>query len=109
MQRQNVFLWAYIVLEGTMQELQHNHVCTDNTVQHPVVTSCLRLEIQVSQRHQNKIQTYSPAHTDLYLQPTKHNNFACCLLHVGFLLGLHFNPEDGGSMLLHYGIMVAIC
>jgi hypothetical protein len=25
---------------------------------------------------------------------------ACCLLHVGFLLGLLFTSEDGGNMLL---------
>jgi hypothetical protein len=25
---------------------------------------------------------------------------ACCLLHAGFLLGLLFNPEDGGDILL---------
>jgi hypothetical protein len=26
--------------------------------------------------------------------------FVCCLLHSGFLLGLFFNPENGGDMLL---------
>jgi hypothetical protein len=27
-------------------------------------------------------------------------DFACCLFHVGFLLGLFFNPENGGEILL---------
>jgi hypothetical protein len=26
--------------------------------------------------------------------------FGCCLLHVGLLLGLLLNPEDGGDMFL---------
>jgi hypothetical protein len=30
----------------------------------------------------------------------KQSSFACCLLHAGFLLGLIFNPEDGGDMIL---------
>jgi hypothetical protein len=26
--------------------------------------------------------------------------WSCCLLHAGIVLGLHFNPEDGGDIFL---------
>jgi hypothetical protein len=29
---------------------------------------------------------------------------ACCLLHAGFLLGLFFNPQDGGNMFLQIAV-----
>jgi hypothetical protein len=31
---------------------------------------------------------------------SKVNRSACYLLHVGFLFGLFFDPEDGGNMFL---------
>jgi hypothetical protein len=31
---------------------------------------------------------------------SKEKSYVCNLLHVGFLLGLFFEPEDGGDMFL---------
>jgi hypothetical protein len=33
------FLQAYFVMEGTMQEMKHSHVYTNNSVHHSEVTS----------------------------------------------------------------------
>jgi hypothetical protein len=38
----------------------------------------------------------SPPSSGLKSKPS----FACHLLHAGFLLGVFFNPEDGGNMFL---------
>jgi hypothetical protein len=42
----------------------------------------------------------SPLKVNWWFGGTKAESFACCLLHTSFLLGLLFNREDGGDMLL---------
>jgi hypothetical protein len=36
------------------------------------------------------------------MQQAEPDGSACYLLHAGFLVGLFFNPEDGGDMFLQY-------